>query len=127
MFITMKLLGENMSLGQFWWTSNLGRWMLFDLGHSDKFFDRTILFLGRVGQEIIGQRDTTRKVPSWSILSWMSSEKKLKVVIVYKVNLKYLIQKMFSNSLNLIVNNKVVQFLILYSRILPGNLFKFTK
>ena len=84
MFISTKLQEEDTSQEQFWWILNLVLWTPSVLVPSVNSSDPTTSFSAKQEQETIGQKDITLKVLNSLIQSSMSSERKLKVVIVYK-------------------------------------------
>merc|ERR1712151_110664 len=68
------------------WISNQEPWTPSELDHSDNSSDQTTLFSDKPELVTTGPRVTTPKVPSSSTPSSMSSERRLKVAIAFKVS-----------------------------------------
>merc|ERR1712166_137435 len=81
-----KPLVEDMFQEPFLWISNQEQWTPSELDHSDNSSDQTTSSSDKLVPVTIGPRDITPKVLSLSIQSLMLSERKLKVVIAFKVS-----------------------------------------
>merc|ERR1711935_450678 len=68
------------------WISSQEPWTLSELDHSDNSSDQTTSSSDRPVPVTTGPRDITPRVPSLSTPSLMSSERKLRVAIAFKVS-----------------------------------------
>merc|ERR1712166_856224 len=84
--IITKPLAEDMFQEPFLWILNQEQWTPLELDHSDNSSDQITLSLDKLVPVTTGPRDITPKVLSLSTQSSMSSERKLKVVIAFKVS-----------------------------------------
>merc|ERR1712195_146833 len=84
--IITKPLVEDMFQEPSLWISNQEQWTPSELDHSDNSSDQTTSSSDKLVLVTIGPRDITPKELSLSIQSLMLSERKLKVVIAFKVS-----------------------------------------
>ena len=85
-FTTTKLLVEDTYLEPSSWTWNQEPWTPSELDHSDNFSDLITSFSDNQEPETTGLRDITPRELNSLIQFSMSLERKLKVVIAFKVS-----------------------------------------